>query len=216
MLNGILWILRTGAPWRDLPDEFGPWQTVYKRFNMWAKSAVWQDLLAQLAQDADIEAIMLDGSYIRAHQHSAGGKGGRDAQAIGHSRGGLTTKIHAAVDALGNPVRLKLTGGQVHDSVPAIEIISGLSAKYFIADKAYDVDRILEELNRREFVPVIPPKRNRRYQRPYDRHVYKERHLIECFFCKIKEFRRVATRYEKLEKTFLAMVTIASCLIWLR
>ena len=71
----------------------------------------------------------------------------------------MTTKIHAAVDALGNPVRLKLTGGQVHDSVPAIEIISDLSAKYFIADKAYDVDRILEELNRRGFVPVIPPKR---------------------------------------------------------
>ncbi len=128
----------------------------------------------------------------------------------------MTTKIHAAVDALGNPVRLKLTGGQVHDSVPAIEIISDLSAKYFIADKAYDVDRILEELNRRGFVSVIPPKRNRREQRPYDRHVYKERHLVECFFCKIKEFRRVATRYEKLEKTFLAMVTIASCLIWLR
>lgn len=76
MLDGILWILRTGAPWRDLPDEFGPWQTVYKRFNMWAKSSVWSSILSGFAEDADYEAVMIDGSYIRAHQHSAGAKGG--------------------------------------------------------------------------------------------------------------------------------------------
>ncbi len=76
MFDGILWILRTGAPWRDLPDEFGPWQTVYKRFNMWAKSSVWSSILSDFAEDADYEAVMIDGSYIRAHQHSAGAKGG--------------------------------------------------------------------------------------------------------------------------------------------
>lgn len=75
MFNGILWILRTGAPWSDLPAEFGPWQTVYKRFNAWVKLPLWQDILATLAQDADLEAALFDGSYIRAHQHAAGGKG---------------------------------------------------------------------------------------------------------------------------------------------
>lgn len=76
MLNGVLWVLRTGAPWRDVPEEFGPWQTVYKRFNAWATSGLWQELLSHLAQEADFEALMLDGSYVRAHQHSAGAKGG--------------------------------------------------------------------------------------------------------------------------------------------
>jgi len=76
MLNGILWILRTGAPWRDLPEEFGPWETVYKRFNAWSKSCLWQQVLDELSREADLEAILLDGSYIKAHQHSAGAKGG--------------------------------------------------------------------------------------------------------------------------------------------
>lgn len=76
ILNGIIWILRTGAPWRDLPPEFGPWQTVYKRFNSWSKSSLWQDVLRELSKEADLEAILLDGTYVRAHQHSAGAKGG--------------------------------------------------------------------------------------------------------------------------------------------
>lgn len=78
MLYGILWILRTGAPWRDLPDEFGPWQTVYKRFNSWSKSAIWHDVLHELSREADLEAIIFDGSYVRAHQHSAGAKKGAE------------------------------------------------------------------------------------------------------------------------------------------
>ena len=216
MLNGVLWILRTGAPWRDLPYEFGSWQTVYKRFNTWAKSSCWNGILDILADDADLESIMVDGSYTRAHQHSAGGEGGREAQAIGLSRGGLTTKIHAVVDSLGNPIRLKLTGGNAHDSVPALELIGGLSADNVIADKAYDAQTIIELIQAQGSNPVIPPKKNRIEQREYDKHLYKERHLVECFFCKLKEFRRIATRYEKLSVTYLAMVTIASCLIWLR
>ena len=76
MLNGILWILYTGAPWRDLPEEFGSWKTVYKRFNAWSKSEIWQEVLRKLSNEADMEAIFLDGSYVRAHQHASGGMGG--------------------------------------------------------------------------------------------------------------------------------------------
>ena len=86
MFDGIiLWILRTGAPWRDLPAEFGPWQTVYKRFNMWAKSSVWASILSNFAEDADFEVVMVDGSYIRAHQHSAGAKGGAKPKRLGEA-----------------------------------------------------------------------------------------------------------------------------------
>ena len=117
---------------------------------------------------------------------------------------------------MGNPVRLKLTGGQVHDSVPALELIEGLAVEHVIADKAYDADAIVAAVERRGAIAVIPSRRNRFRQRSYDSHLYKERHLVECFFCKLKDFRRIATRYEKLAQTFLAMVIITSCLIWLR
>jgi transposase len=168
MLNGILWILRTGAPWRDLPYEFGPWETVYTRFNAWAKSPFWNSILDILAGDADLESIMVDGSYTRAHQHSAGGEGGREAQDIGRSRGGFTIKIHAVVDSLGNPIRLKLTGGNAHDSLPALELIEGLTADNVIADKAYDAQTIIELIKAQGSNPVIPPKKDRIEQREYD------------------------------------------------
>ena len=128
----------------------------------------------------------------------------------------MTTKIHAVVDALGNPIRLLLTGGQTHDSVPVRELLSGIIAEYILADKAYDKDSLIIDVENGGATAVIPPRRNRLVQRAYDKHLYKERHLIECFFCKLKEFRRVASRYEKLGSTFLAMITIASCLIWMR
>jgi transposase len=76
ILNGVIWILRTGAPWRDLPEEYGPWQTVYKRFNAWSKSSLWGEILDSLSSEADLEAASVDGTYVRAHQHSAGAKGG--------------------------------------------------------------------------------------------------------------------------------------------
>ena len=76
ILNGVIWILRTGAPWRDLPEEYGPWKTVYKRFNFWAKSGTWSTILEEISREADFESIILDGSYVRAHQHAIGAKGG--------------------------------------------------------------------------------------------------------------------------------------------
>lgn len=142
-------------------------------------------------------------------------KRGPDAQALGRSRGGLSTKIHIAVDALGNPVRLLLTAGQVHDSTQAEALIEGFPAKHVIADKAYDADRIRTYLT---FLAdaVIPSTASRTTPIPYDRHIYKERHLVECFIGKIKHFRRVATRYDKTILAFLAFVAIASFMVWLR
>jgi transposase len=142
-------------------------------------------------------------------------KRGAQIQAIGRSRGGPTTKIHIAVDALGNPLRLILTPGQVHDSTQAEELIDGLPAEHVIADKAYDIDRFRAYLAFRADA-VIPAKSSRTKPIPHDKHLYKERHLVECFINKIKHFRRVATRYEKTATAFLAFVAIASFMVWLR
>ena len=102
-------------PWRDLPERFGNPIRIHMRFSRWAKSGVWKRLFEMLATDADNEYAMIDSTIVRAHQHSAGAQKVGEDQAIGRSKGGLSTKIHAMVDALGNPVSFFLTPGQAHD-----------------------------------------------------------------------------------------------------
>jgi transposase len=113
---------------------------------------------------------------------------GRFTQAIGRSKGGLTTKIHAVVDTLGNPIRIKLTAGNVHDINPANAMITGYCSDYFHSDRANDADRLIHLAESQGSKIVIPLKSNRIDQREYDRHIYKERHLVECFFLNSKYF----------------------------
>ena len=119
------------------------------------------------------------------------------------------------VDGLGNPVKFVLSGGQAHDAGFAIPLLDGFDIKgsTFLGDKAYDSDKILEYLSSAEAISNIPPKSNRLVQRDYDKHIYKERHLIECFFEKIKNFRRISTRYDKNAASFLAFIHVAAICI---
>jgi len=127
----------------------------------------------------------------------------------------LTTKIHAIVDALGNPANLMLTAGQIHDLACAEELIENLDPEALIGDKAYDADALVDTLARREITPVIPPKANRNIKRECDFALYRERNLIERFFNKIKHYRAIATRYDKLARNFLAAVQLVSAIILL-
>jgi transposase len=144
-------------------------------------------------------------------------KGGAERQGIGHSRGGRTTKIHAIVDALGNPIRVYLTGGQVSDYTPAQGLITSfdLENSYVIADKGYDGQEFVEAIRKQGGTPVIPSRSNARNPRDYDHFLYKDRNLVENFFLKLKNNRRIATRFEKNLFNFLAMVHLACILIWL-
>jgi putative transposase len=137
------------------------------------------------------------------------------AQAIGRSRGGLTTKIHALVDALGNPVALMLTPGQDHDLACAEPLIENADPEALIGDKAYDADPFVDTLTQRQITPVIPPKTNRKAPRACDFALYCERNLIERFFNLLKHFRAIATRYDKLARNFLAGVQLAAVTILL-
>lgn len=142
--------------------------------------------------------------------------GGQARQALGRSRGGFSTKVHIAVDALGNPLRLLLTAGQRHDSPQAPSLIEGYEPQVLIADKGYDSGALIESVTAKGIRAVIPPKKNRLVQRDYDRHLYRERHLIECFIGKIKQYRRVFSRFEKLSKNCLGFLSFVSALVWLR
>jgi transposase len=119
------------------------------------------------------------------------------------------------VDGLGNPLHVHLSPGNIHDITEAPTLVEKAQGRNFIADKGYDSDKLVEAIRAKNMTPVIPSKSNRRVKRSVDFHTYKERHLVENFFCKIKRYRRVATRYEKSAANFLGFVLFASLRVWL-
>jgi transposase len=143
-------------------------------------------------------------------------KRGAHNQAIGRSRGGLTTKIHLAVRGLGCPIRFVLTAGHKGDAPQAGALLDGAPADIVIADAAYDADHIRQAISAKRAEAVIPNNPSRALKHPLDRHLYAQRHLVECCFSKLKQFRRVATRYEKTAQNYSAIITIAAILLWLR
>ena len=142
--------------------------------------------------------------------------GGQEEQALGRSRGGFSTKIHVSVDALGNPLRFRLTAGQRHDITQAEALIVDFECGCMIADRSYDSDDFIQLVITSGAIPVIPPRSNRKELREYDKHRYRERHLVECFIGKIKHCRRVFSRFEKLDSRYLGFLHFAGTLIWLR
>lgn len=171
----------------------------------------------ELRGEIDSEWIFADGSYVRAHQHASGARRGEE-RAIGRSRGGLTTKIHMCADAHGNPVNFEITGGQVHDSKVAPQLIDLLdNAEHFIADKGYDSDEIRNMAVQSKMNPVIPRRVNSSKPNPtFDSYLYKMRHLVENLFARLKHFRSIATRFEKLARNFKGMLYLACSFIWLK
>ena len=171
------------------------------------------DALATL-HDARVE--MLDTSMVRVHQHAAC-ISDSVTQSIGRSRGGLTSKLHALVDANGLPIRLGLTPGEAHDNRLCSVLLTGLTPQtILLADRAYDADSIRALVNEQGAWANIPPKRNRKDPVCFSPHLYRARNHIERFFNRIKQCRRVATRYDKLASNYLAFVQLASIRLWLR
>jgi transposase len=214
-INAVWYVAKTGIPWRDLPERFGKWDTVYHRFNNWCQKGVWRRVF-DAVQDPDLEWLLLDSTVVRAHPHAAGMNGGRDDQALGRSRGGFGTKIHLAVDSLGNPVSIHLSPGQDADVTHGEALLGDHQVEAVIGDKGYDSDALVAAIEARGAEAVIPPKKNRVEPRPYDEHLYKERNKVECCVGLLKQCRRVATRYEKTAKNFLGMVLLVASMIWLR
>ncbi len=211
-LNAVKWILRTGAPWRDLPPVYGHWKNVHRRFCRWRDRGIWAHLLEQLAQEPDLEWLMIDASHIKVHPHAAGACGGN--QAMGGTKGGLNSKIHLAVDAHGLPVRIFVTAGPTPDCTLALPLIKGFDIQALMADKAYDFDALLAYLEQHDTEAVIPPKKNRKNPRDFDHYLYTLRHLVENAFLHLKQWRGIATRYAKNVASFLAAVQFKAAMQW--
>jgi transposase len=216
-LDAVFWIMRTGAQWRELPEKFGNWNSLFKRFNTWSLKGIWFALFKHFSDDPDMESVMLDSTIVRAHACAAGYK--KDSareQALGRSCGGFSCKIHALVDSLGNPLRFIFTGGNAHDVTQAESLIDGISNSFVLADKAYDSNEFILSILNKNCTPVVASKKNRLVKRDYDKNTYKERHLIECFFGKIKYFRRIFSRFDKSVRNYASFLYFASAHVWLR
>lgn len=219
MINGVLWRLRTGAPWRDLPERYGPWQTAYERFARWEADGTWAGLLEQVqVRDDSVGAVewtvSVDSTISRAHQHAAGArKKGRRREALGRSRGGLTTKVHLACDGRGLPLAVVVTPGNVNDSTVFDEVMEALRVPRagagrprrrpdaVVADKAYSSRAIRQTLRRRSIRAVIPERSDQKANRVrrgqtggrspvFDRELYKARNVVERCFNRLKHSAR--------------------------
>ncbi|MDI2077357.1 MULTISPECIES: IS5 family transposase [Bradyrhizobium] len=216
VLNGIFWVLRSGAPWRDLPESFGPYTTCYNRFVRWRRAGVWAKLMSALAGAHDAAVQMIDTSIVRVHQHGACITRNQ-RQSMARSRGGWTSKIHAVVDGNRLPVRLALSPGEAHDVRLRKTLLSRLkSGSMLLADRGYDADWIRELAMKKGAWANIPPKSNRNDPICFSPYLYRARNQVERFFNRIKQCRRVATRYDRLAANYLAFVQLASIRLWLR
>jgi transposase len=225
-----LWVLRTGAPWRDLPPGFGAWKSAYERFRRWCTEGTWhrihQALLGALDDSGrlDHELWFVDGSSVRASRSAAGARrspSGEEPEhhALGRSRGGYGTKLHLLCDRHGTPLAVTLSPGQRHESLCFERTMDSVKIPTrrgrprqrphrLGADKGYSYSRIRRWLRQRGIGAVIPTRKNQRATR-LDRAAYRERNVVERCVCVLKEARRVATRYEKLARHYLGMVTLA-------
>ena len=240
ILNGILWVHRTGAPWRDLPRRYGPVGTVSSRFYRWRGGGIWQRVLAglQAAVDArgdiDWDLHFVDATIVRAHQHAAGARrqpgliGEQDkAEALGRSQGGFSTKLHLRAEGGGKPITVVLTGGERNEQIALEDLLDHgavrrhgrgrprLRPRKVAGDKGYSSPTTRRRLRQRGIHPVIPTRSNQRRQADFDRNAYRQRNRVERLINRLKQARRVATRYEKRAVNYLAMVHIGCILLWL-
>jgi transposase len=216
MVEAMCWVLRTGCPWRDLPAGCGPWSSVYTRWRRWVARGLWARVLRTFARKARGTLRFVDCSHIKLHQDAANPAGGQSAQAIGKTRGGLNSKLAAAVDLHGRVVAMLVDCGQRNDQRVVDPLLTSLRGRRLVADKGFDADAFARRLRALRIRVCIPARRGRRHPLPFHRAFYRKRHRVENCFQRLKRFRRISTRYEKLASTFLAFIQLAAVLDWLR
>jgi transposase len=215
VISGVVHVLKTGCRWQDCPAVYGPSTTVYNRFRRWTMRGIWRRLFDALVRADPGDGQAIDSTTAKAHRSAAGGKGGRRRRWLAVRAGGRATKIHAIVDARGRPIAIEVTPDHLGDVRVATALITGVPAGGCLAaDAAYDSDGLRRFLLQRGTVPVIPNNPTRKRHHPFDDTAYRQRNLIERMVCRLKDWRPIATRYDKLAATFAAAVMIAAVIIW--
>ncbi|WP_454116063.1 IS5 family transposase [Microbacterium aurum] len=256
-VEGMAWKYRAGAPWRDVPERFGKWNSIYKRFNRWAEDGTWEKLLAEVQKQADAAGkidwvVSIDSTIARVHQHGATLKRTQGAlpnhknpwfeppdHGIGRSRGGLTTKLHLVCDGRGRPLGMVITGGNVNDTTMMPAVLEDIRVPRdgkgrprtrpdrVPADKGYPSKANRAWLRTRGIAATIPERddqiahRRKKPGRPIDfgdqqQERYKGRNVVERCFNKLKQWRGIAMRSDKLARNYRAAISLAATLIWIK
>lgn len=220
VLSGIVHVIRNGLRWRDAPAAYGPHKTLYNRFVRWSRLGVFNRIFETLAGSVgEPDRIMIDATHLKVHRTAASLlKKGAVPRRIGRTKGGLNSKLHAVCDGAGRPIILLLTEGQTSDHAGAAAMLDALpAANELIGDRGYDSDGYRAVLEGKGITPCIPPRKNRKVQYAYDATLYRQRHRIENMFAKLKDWRRIATRYDRCAELFMAAITLAATVIfWLK
>ena len=217
VLNAILYVAEHGCKWRGLPKRFGNWHTISTRMNRWTKAGVLDRVFEQLQANqivrVKLEAVSLDSTSVKVHPDGTGALKKNGPQAIGKSRGGWNTKIHLVAADARTALTFSLSPGQAHDAPAGRELLRRMGTQaqplHLLMDRAYEGNETRQLALDLGFIPVVPPLRTRVDPWEYDREMYRRRNEVERLFRRLKGFRRIFSRFEKLDVMFLGFISFA-------
>ena len=223
--QALQYITENGCKWRALPEKFGNWNSIYSRFRYWSAAGVFDRIAKYFMLQAivikGVTTLSLDSTHVKVHPNGTGAPKRHGPQSIGKSVGGWTTKIHSIVSDENLPIVRLLSPGSAADDPEGQELMEQVpkalcKGKPLLMDKAYEGDKCRMKAQECGMLPVVPPKKNRVNPWDYCKDLYKGRNVVERNFRKIKEFRRVYTRYDKLDETYAAFIAFASIVIFMK
>lgn len=216
-MDGIWWILVTGSIWNQLPERYGKWNSVYRFHLRWARRGVFSHLLAIHAEDQKSCSFkVIDATHIKVHQDACRHSQPAEQRALGKTKGGRNSKLHACVNGDGKALFLLLRPGNEHEVLTALDVLQDVKGKIVLADRGYDSDKLRSQIDASGGIPVIPPKKGRKNEVFYISEIGRNRRVVENFFARVKRHRRVNTRYDRLPETYMAFVSLAALADWIR
>jgi transposase len=216
VLEAFFYRLRNAGPWRDLPEKFGPWRTIYGWHAKWARQGLWGKMLKLCAKKSRGKVRLVDGTHVRAHQCAANPTGGAAAQAMGKTRGGRNTKLMVMTNKKGLMMNVIAIEGQAYEGHYVVELTEGDDCNLLIVgDKGFDDNKLRRRLQDLGHRTCFPGKKNRKVKSRYNKRLYRVRYRIENLFCRLKRWGCVATRRDKLTRNYLSLVHFAGVLDWL-
>jgi len=207
----------TGSQWNQLPEKYGKWNSVYRFHLRWAQKNIFGLLLKRhAAQYGNDGRKVVDATHIKVHQDACHFASSPEAQGFGKTKGGRNSKLSAVSNGRGKALSFDLMPGNQADITAARRVLGKVSGQVILADKGYDSDELRNEIFAQGGGANIPGRKNRKREVPYFKSIGKERYVIECLFQRLKRFRRINTRYDRLATTFMAFVNLSALADWCR